>query len=603
VTDKIFDIYQRRKARFEKELAGANRQSNLLVMLRSLIAVLITGFIGYWFYTKKLGSLFYPAVLLVVFIVLVVLHRRTNNKINYLQNLVRINETALLRLSGKWTTLPETGNRFFDPGHPYSTDLNIFGQGSLFQYINATTSYMGGQTLAQFLSRPAGHEEILPRQQAVKELAQELDWRQHFQAIGTGSVDRRLNPAGLIAWAEDQALVLDKKRTGLIRVLPVITISLLILKVLGIVPLFVPLIMLLVQLITVNFSEKAVRKTFDATGRAVAELECYSALLACIEEKGFQAPLLTDLKKRLGTNNQPSSVRIKALSKITDRINLRSAQLHFLINLLTFWDLHTLIKLEKWKVKSGMSLGAWLKVIGQFEALAGLAGLAHDHPGWAFPEVVDNPPFFEAVELGHPLVHDNVRVCNDVYLPDPGTVFIITGSNMSGKSTFLRTVGINLVLAYAGGPVCARSMSCSMMNVYTSMQVHDNLEQRTSTFYAELKRIKTIVDAVNNGEPVVFLLDEIFKGTNSRDRIFGAKTLIKKLCRMPVIGLITTHDLELGGLEKEIPRCVKNYHFTDTICDNQISFDYRLRPGISRTTNAIALMKMVGIEVGDEGRR
>lgn len=406
------------------------------------------------------------------------------------------------------------------------------------------------------------------------------------------------NPDRLLDWAEGKPLLLNNRYIFLLRLLPLITASLLLLAVFQLVSVYIAVLPLFVQILTVAFSEKHVSRAFGDTGKAVSELERYSSLLKCIEMVDFQAPLLVRLKKHLSTGSHPSSQQIKALSKIADRMNFRHSPLvHLLLNITTLWDLHTLRKLEEWKSRSGSSMRSWFRAVGVLEALSSLAGLAHDHPGWVFPEVADCPPVFEASSLGHPLLNSDVRVCNDVSMPGPGTVFVITGSNMSGKSTFMRTVGINLVLAYAGAPVCARSMRCSQLSIFSSMVVHDDLEQKISTFYAELKRIKTIVDAALSGKAILFLLDEIFKGTNSRDRIIGAKTLLKKLCQKPVLGLVTTHDLELGFMEKECPQCVRNYHFTDQITGNQISFDYRLKPGISQTTNAIALMKMVGIEV------
>jgi len=595
MTDKIFNIYQKRKNDFENDLTKAKKQSNLLVFFCSLIALVVIGSIVYGVRTKMLFFVLYGGPPILFFLILVIKHHQINKRINFLQNLVQINETALLRLSGKWTSFLNSGNRFINPDHPYSTDLNIFGQGSLFQHINATTSFMGNQALAKILNKHPNYEEILSRQQAVKELAYNLDWRQHLQATGMNNVHQGLNPAQLLAWAEGKPLIINNRYIYLIRLLPVITVSFIILWILHIIPLYLPVFTLIIQLAIVIFSEKTVRQAFGAAGKAVAELECYSSLLKCIESKDFRTPLLGNLKQKLFINKQPSSYQIKVLSKIADRISLRYSQIHFFINIAVFWDLFTLKKLERWKIQSGISMRVWLDVIGDFEALSTLAGLAHDNPEWVFPEVTNSPPAFEAVSLGHPLINNDIRVCNDVSLSGPGTVFVITGSNMSGKSTFLRTIGINLVLAYAGAPVCARVMRCSLMNVYSSMQVHDNLEYRISTFYAELKRIKTIVDAAKLGKPIIFLLDEIFKGTNSKDRIFGAKAVIGHLCGLSAIGLITTHDLDLGVLEKEIPRCVRNYHFTDTITDNQIYFDYRLKPGISQTTNAIALMKMIGI--------
>ncbi len=267
------------------------------------------------------------------------------------------------------------------------------------------------------------------------------------------------------------------------------------------------------------------------------------------------------------------------------------------VNTLTFWDLFTAKKLSAWKKSSGASLETWLGVISEFEVQVSLAGLAYDNPGWVYPEITEELPVLHASSLGHPLINPEERICNDLDLPSPGTALIITGSNMSGKSTLLRTVGLNLVLAYAGAPVCAADLKAAFMPIYSKMQVVDDLTQGVSTYYAELTRIKKVIEAARAGEHIIYLLDEIFKGTNSKDRILGTKAVIRMLSSLPTLGLLTTHDLELAVLADENPELVKNYHFDDQIEDNRISFDYKLKPGVSTSTNAIALMKMVGIDV------
>ena len=598
--DEPQKIYQKLIYKNKNKLAIASKQNKRIVLFRTLFFIAAIGLIVYGFTTAKFAYTIISLPLLVVFLWLVVKHQKVKKQLQYINNIININHTALDRLAWKWTGFSNTGKRFTNPEHPYSTDLNIFGQGSLFQYISCTTSYMGDQALASILDNHPGYKKISHRQQATQDLAKRLLWRQNFQAMGMGEVVQPEDPVKLLKWAREVPLkTINNKYISLIWLLPAITISILMLWAYNIVPLYLLLVMLAVQLCIVMATSKTVRQAFAPAERVAPELENYSALLKCIETEDFKVPLLLDLKAKLRSGNDPASKQVKILSVIVDRINLRYSSIHIVINILTLWDLFNFIKLEEWKSKNGLSMPKWLAVIGEFEALSSLAGMAYDNPHWVYPEVVDSPPVLETSSLGHPLISEAARVHNDVSFPGPGTVFVITGSNMSGKSTYLRTTGMNLILAYAGAPVCAHSMRCSVMNIYSSMQIHDNLEQRISTFYAELKRIKLIVDAAVAGEPVIVLLDEIFKGTNSRDRISGAKIVVKKLCNLSVLGLITTHDLELGVLEKECPQCVSNYHFTDEITDNQIHFDYKLKPGISQTTNAIALMRMVGIDLDD----
>lgn len=597
MSDKISSIYRVQKEKFEKSHAGMQKQNTVFMLLRTVTALSSFGvlFGGYYLKQPMLTLMTVPIVIL--FVLFVKKHSFIKDKIKYYKNLIQINEKSLIRLTGKWIGFSNTGKQFINPEHPYSLDLNVFGQGSLYQYIDATTTFMGRDALFKYLSLKTDINVIGMRQRAVQDLAGRLNWRQHFQAAGLISENLNRSSEGLITWAEGKGFFISNKYAFLIWFLPVLTVGLLTLAFLHIVPPFLWLITLFIQVFGVLFTAQNVRKAFGETGKAVAELECFSLLLKCIEEERFEALLLREMQTRLLSEGQESSRQIKALSKIADRMTFQhSPVVHFILNICVFWDLHTLKRVGEWKNKSGLLLKNWIAVIGEFEALSSLAGLAHDNPDWIYPEISKSSPSFAAKSLGHPLINKATRVTNNVSVITQGTTLIITGSNMSGKSTFLRTVGLNLVLAYSGAPVCAEEMHCSYLNIYTSMQVFDNLEQNVSTFYAELKRIKQIINAAVAGENLIFLLDEIFKGTNSKDRIYGAKTVIRKLSKLNAIGLVTTHDLEISVLEKEAPSLIKNYHFTDTITNDQINFDYRLKSGVSQHTNALALMKMVGIE-------
>jgi hypothetical protein len=549
------------------------------------------------FYVFYLGL---PLILLFIF--LIVKHNSIKERIGFLEKVIKINEDALLRLSGQWTSFFDSGERFVDNEHPFTTDLNIFGHGSLFQYINSTSSFTGEKTLVTQLRVGADLEEINPRQQAISDLAGRLDFRQHFQAEGTNTFFKTHDPADLFSWSEEKPSINRKNLMEYLWVLPVLTLVLLILAVLQVIPLGFFLFTLILQVIIAGLGEKSVRDAFSNTEKAVDQLKRYVRLLRYIKAENFKAPFLLDLKQKLFSDSRTALDQIKALSKIGDRINLRYGNplIYFPVNIALLWDLHTLKKLDGWKRQSGFSLREWFNIVGEFEALSSLAVIAHDHPEWVYPRVSGGTPVYEAKSLGHPLIGEELRVNNDLRLPGSGSALIITGSNMSGKSTYLRTAGINLVLAYAGAPVCAEQMSCSLMSIFSKMQIHDNLTEKVSTFYAELKRIKMIIDAAQTGAPLIFLLDEIFRGTNSRDRIFSTRNVVKQLHKLSTIGLITTHDLELSVLEKEYPESITNYHFTDEIDDEGIHFDYKLKAGVSQTANAVALMKMIGIEVEEE---
>jgi len=595
--EAILRRYQNNRDKYSAKLSAINKQNDLLVFLRPLVFLAGVGFsLAYSFWLPKPGFLFGIGVLAIIFMWMLTVHKRIKAQFTYWEALVRINENAIHRLEDQWVEFPNTGERYADPEHRYAADLNIFGHGSLFQYVNAATSPVGEDRLAQMLGSPAGLKEINDRQQALQELSRQLDWRQHFQATGmldngkqTGDLEK------LLAWSEEK-LVLTNKYLPLLLLIPVVTIILAALGYLQVLPSYLWAFPLAIQIVIVALTGRTALETFVKTGNTVNELKRYAALLTCIEQENFTVPLLISLKKKLSRDEDAPSRQIKQLFTIVERSNLRYSSLHPLINIGLLWDLQTLVKLQKWRSTSGRSLRAWVEVIAEFEALSSLAGLVHDHPGWAMPEISDAQPVLQALELGHPLIKDDVRVCNDVELAQPGTVLLITGSNMSGKSTLLRTVGINIVLACAGAPVCAKQFRCSLMGVYSSIHINDNLEKNISNFYAELLRIKLIVDSARTGKPMIFLIDEIFKGTNSKDRILGAQAVIRSLHELGAIGLVSTHDLELGRLADTIP-LIKNYHFTDKISGREITFDYRLKPGVSKSTNALALMKIIGLEL------
>jgi len=315
------------------------------------------------------------------------------------------------------------------------------------------------------LSSQANLDEIKHRQEAINELSLRLEWRQHFQAIGmSDSITQPGSMEKLIAWAEEKTLFLNKY-ISLLLFLPIITLAFVVLGQLNLLPRYLWVIPLVLQVIVVALTSKTARLTFIKTGNTVNEVKRCSALLGCIEPENFESPLLKRLQRKLVKSGNAPSWQIKRLHKIVDKMSLRYSSMYPVINVGLLWDLQTLLQLEKWRGSAGRSLRSWVEVIAEFEALSSLAGLAHDHPHWTMPDISDSKPAFSAVALGHPLIKDDIRVYNDVELRKPGTILLITGSNMSGKSTLLRTIGINLILAYAGAPVCADKLSCSLMNV------------------------------------------------------------------------------------------------------------------------------------------
>jgi len=606
----IAAIYQQRRNKFLKQKNNTRKAGNRISYLRLLSFMGAAFFFVYGILEAQHLYTWISLPLFAFFGVLISIHQKFKDREELFAHLTWINKAGLQRLKGEWTTFPDKGEEFLDSQHPYSSDLNIFGQGSLYQYINSTFSFTGRETLAKLLKGQAPYEEIKPRQQAVDDLARRLDFRQEFQATGTKSSLKDYDPSDLHSWIEPEFSSRLIAVMHFLWALPALTLLLFTLGGLGLIPVYYFAISLTAQILIAAWGEIHTRAVFSRAEKVIKPVKGCASLLRQIENVRFETPFLHDLQQKLlghtGNNRSiTASSRARVLSGIADRIYFRYANplIYYPVNLALLWDWHTLNKLEKWKKEAGKDIETWFRVIGELEALCSLALPAHDHPSWTFPRVEKGPAYLEATSLGHPLIHREERVDNEVVLSRPGTILVITGSNMSGKSTLLRTTGINLVLAYSGAPVCAANLSCAHMSIYSKMQIFDNLEEKVSTFYAELMRIKMIVDAAQTRQPMIFLLDEIFRGTNSRDRIFATRNVIKKMLKLPTIGLITTHDLELSTLEEEHPGHVYNYHFNDLVEQNRISFDFKMRRGTSQTANAVSLMKMVGLDVEEEGKK
>lgn len=581
---------------FNKQTKAANRISNLrlLVFLTGTASII---FLAYFKLYLLLVAILISTV--TIFIYLIISHSKILYKRDITSSLININDNCHKRVNDDWKTFEDTGSEFVDSNHDYTYDLDIFGKSSLFQQINVTNTYLGRQKLYTILTSPLKYkEEILNRQEAVADLAKRLVFRQHFEAEGITIKKEVSNPNLLIDWAQNtNEFFLKRKVIAFFRIFPVITTMSLILSLtIGLIPIFIPVSLLLTNFIILKINSGKRSKTLGSVAIYKDNIKLYSKLLKQLETKKLSATYLLKLKNQLyNSNGKSASEQITRLSKIVDSISNRYNAYYFVLNILTLWDYQCLISLEQWKNNSGRCIKNWLDVIGEVEAISSLSVLKYDNPDWATPEISHSNINFRALSMGHPLLGKN-KVCNSLEYYNPVNVILVTGSNMSGKSTFLRTAGINLLLALIGAPVCAESFSCSIMDIYTCMRVSDNLEQNISSFYAELLRIKRIVAATENNQKIFYLLDEIFKGTNSVDRHTGAKVLINKLSNSESLGMVSTHDLELGELESDNTK-VKNYHFKEFYSNGEIHFDYKLRNGISDTRNAIYLMKMSGIDV------
>ncbi len=595
------------KNRYEKRERNYNAFSEKInlrikrLVLYKFVAVfaalgIIIAFIVLRYYYLMAGSI---AAFLLIYLYLNLQHDRGIYYENLVKCLKEVNQNGLKRLNGNWTSFPDRGEDLAEDDHFYAEDLDIVGQGSLFQYISSCSTVWGREKLKSLLfTHPENIMEIKRRQEAICELSNQLSFRQHLQGEGMMLNKKTDRIETIVEWGRKINMkLLDKRTQCFLRVLPALTLILIVLGYFHIVLYFLPATLILFQIILLKHKGKERAKILDTAYAFKYQLEPYKNMLQLIERRHFSSGFLIELKKNLYRSNTAPSKHLARLSGICGNISNRNNMFYFLFNILTLWDYQCEIALEKWKKECGLYLSDWFSVIGTFEALSSLSNLKHDNPGWAVPEVIETEELFvNASSIGHPLITAD-RVVNDMELGAGRKVILVTGSNMSGKSTFLRTLGLNLALAYGGAPVCARRLSCSKMNIYSCMRISDNLEKNISSFYAELLRIKMIVEAVKNQGRVFFLLDEIFKGTNSYDRHHAADVLIKKLAGNNSIGLVSTHDLELEVLERETVGQVVNYHFQEHYDQGEILFDYKLRPGVSKTRNAIYLIRALGIDI------
>lgn len=533
----------------------------------------------------------------ILFLILLKKHQAIRKKLHVMNNLVQINAEEIARSNYELSQFDE-GNEFFDATHPYHMDLDVFGRHSLFQLINRTSSAFGRNFLAYWLSNHSSKSEILERQSAVKELTSNIDLRQNFQAEGMAEEkpdNQHIN--ALFEWLKSKQE--SKNKTVyevLMIVLALTTVGSIVMNSLGYVSIGLPILMVFVNIGVLGTLFQPLMQITKQTENGYKSLRSLKEQILLIEESEFESPVLKKLKDDLNSEQKKASQLLRELSGILDNLQNRANVLYLLFNIVLLLDIFWYLKISRWKERNEANLEDWFKVIGEFDVLMSIAGFAYANPEYAYPEVVEPAHSVQAKNLGHPLINSSKRVSNDFDFSGKGGVCLITGSNMSGKSTFLRTVGINSVLALMGAPVCADSMKIGELKVFTSMRTQDDLEESVSSFYAELKRLKQLIGQIDEARPTLFMIDEVLKGTNSDDRHRGASALIKQLNKTNAFGFVSTHDIVLGNMTNELEG-VKNYSFNSTITGNEIHFDYKLTPGLCKSFNATKLMQLMGIEI------
>jgi hypothetical protein len=532
------------------------------------------------------------------FLFLVKLDTKNDEKIFYYEKLLQINHDELNILKDNYNDR-EDGLVHLPHEHPYAADMDLFGTSSIYQYINRCTSEQAKKLLAEVLLTPSHEQVIIQRQQAAIELKQKLHWRQQLQFKGIANPVTFDSERKLVAWASSPTPYQQKYWQSAAAVFPVITLGSVAALIFGLMPFAVFSLLVFIFYITSVFISGKIEAAYTALSTIEKEVQTIYNQLKHFETLSCTSSLFTVLQQGLQTNGKAYE-SILQLRSIINRFDYKlNAIANLILNTFLLWDLKQVLSLNKWKANNASLINNWFSAIANIELINTLATLAYNHPSWVFPTITDDHFTLETSEIGHPLIPVSHRIDNSFSTNGTGKVSIVTGSNMAGKSTFLRSIGVNLVLAQTGAPVCAKTFVFSPVQLYTSMRISDNLADNTSTFYAELKKLKTIIDAVNKHEKVFILLDEILRGTNSFDKHKGSEALIRQLIRKDAVAVIATHDVELGYLKEEYNEQIINYYFDVQVAGEELYFDYKIKRGICQSMNASLLMKKIGIEISD----
>ena len=565
---------------------------------RSRIAVfLVLVALFFVFATSDPWLIVSTAIVAVVFIAAVVWHRKTVRALQRAQFAARYYTRGLDRLNDQWAGRGPAGERYADTAHPYASDLDLFGRGSLYQYLCEAHTPVGQDTLADWLRRPADADAVRARQEAIEELRGNVDLRRALAVLGDPERPE-LKTRELLSWPAAQPVL-----TGWVG--PVIAIVLGVLGLAGVVlwagfgtgpsPL---LLVVIVEVIFVAIHWKRVREVTRDSRAVLDELSAFLPVLRLVESQQFSTPFLRSIRETLRADGESPSARVGRLASLLDAWDSAMRNQFVLpIALVLMMPMHLVYAIERWRLRDGRHVRKWLDSVSEFEAISSLSTFAYEHPEYVFPEVVPGGPALEAEGLGHPLIPASRRIGNDVGLGPEPALLLVSGSNMSGKSTLMRAVGVNVVLALAGSVVCASRMRLSPLAVATAMRQGDSLQEGVSAFYAEIRRLQSIREWTAGATPVLFLLDEILRGTNSHDRRIGAEAVIDVLLRGGGIGMVSTHDLALAQIVDRLGPKAANVHFEDQLEDGQVRFDYRLREGVVPRGNGLVLLRLLGFEV------
>ncbi|MBI3447355.1 MAG: DNA mismatch repair protein MutS [Acidobacteria bacterium] len=589
------DVYERRLA--ERRGAAAKLARVELAIANGRLAIAVAAVVVGWLaFHEDTLSAWWLAAPVALFALLVARHDRVIQAKQRVERAAAFYEKGIARLDHLWIGAGETGERFLDEAHLYAADLDLFGRGSLFELLCAARTSAGRAALASWLLAPAAPGAIRSRQEAVRDLERRIDLREDLAVLGD-DVEADAHPQELAAWSAEPRRIPARPTRAVAAVLSILGFLSAGGWLLGFTSVLPLLLVAIAEAIFVRRISKDVDHVVAGVERAGRELQILSLVLERLERERFDAPHLAALKAALEVDGEPPSRRIARLGRLVEMLESRRNQLFAPFAAAILWTTHLALAVEAWRERSGGVVKRWLDAAGEIEALSSLAAHAYENPECVHPEIAEGGAVFEARALGHPLLADGSCVRNDVTLGGSSRVLVVSGSNMSGKSTLLRSVGINTILALAGGKVRAASLRVSPVAIGASIRIHDSLQAGTSRFYAEITRLRLIVDLTSGPLPALFLIDEMLHGTNSHDRRIGAEAIVRSLSARRSIGLITTHDLALAHIADFPAAAARNVHFEDHIEGGKITFDYVMRAGVVTKSNGIALMRAVGLDV------
>jgi len=593
-----FTIYTQNIDSFKQQLTLLKTKRTRIAWLRFLIFIITILAV-----TETWHNALWVIIVIAVagisgFLYVVSIDADSKEKIFNLEKLIQINIEEINILQHNYL-YREHGNAFAPSHHFYADDLDIVGKASLFQYISRCTAEKSKQLLVNNLLKPSSKENILLKQAAVKELTSKIYWRQQLYAYGMANPLSSSTEERIKEWLKQSQIFTQTWWQWVAFLFPFISLSTVVLYLTDILDATFFYSLVFIFFVFAFSLSKKISATWLLLSRIVPQVNTLYYQLNHLEKETFNNEFISTLKKELQNKiGVTASKEILLLKHILDRFDVRlNVLVFYFLNTFLLWDLWLTLALNEWKTKNRESTLNWFNVVAEIEVVSSFASLAFNQPHWCFPVISDEFFTLNAKNIGHPLIAANKRMDNSFVMNGKGRIALITGSNMAGKSTFLRTLGVNTVLALMGAPVCAEAFTVSCVQLISSMRIEDNLAENTSTFYAELKKLQTIIEAVNRKERIFILLDEILRGTNSFDRHTGSKALIKQLLQQEAVAIIATHDVELASLQNDFPVAITNYHFDVQVTNDELFFDYKLKSGICKSLNASILMKKIGINI------